>query len=186
MRARHAGRIWAVAGAMVAVALLAVGWFLLIGPQQSQTSALHSQTDAAHDQAAAQQGRLAELRKQEQDLPRYLAELETYRQALPAVPETPAFIRQLQTSGDATGVAVSGVAVGEPVAGEGVFTLPISLTAEGGTVQVERFLDELQRVQPRAVLVTRVSTTAPTDEATDQVSVAISLNAFIAPTVGGK
>jgi type IV pilus assembly protein PilO len=184
MNARHAGRIWAMAGTLAAVALLAVGWFLLIGPQQSQTRDLHDQTSAAHDQAASQQRRLAELRRQERDMPRYEAELAANRKALPAVPGTPAFVRQLQAAGDATGVLVSGVAVAEPIAEEGVFTLPIALTAEGGDTQLEAFLDELQTVQPRAVLVDTVSAAEASAEAPGQLIMTISLNAFVAPTIG--
>jgi type IV pilus assembly protein PilO len=175
-----------MAGVFAAVALLAVGWFLLIGPQQSQTRDLHDQTDAAHDEAAGLQRRLAELRRQERDMPRYEAELATSRKALPAVPGTPAFVRQLQAAGDATGVSVNGVSVSEPTAKEAVFTLPISLTAEGDAGQVEGFLDELQRVQPRAVLLTAVSTTRAGEGTSDRLAVTISLVAFVAPTLGGK
>jgi type IV pilus assembly protein PilO len=184
MNAMHAGRTWAATGVLAAVALLAVGWFLLIGPQQSQTRDLHDQMSAAHDQAASQQRRLAELRLQERDMPRYEAELVASRKALPAVPGTPAFVRQLQAAGDATGVLVSGVAVAEPVAEEGVFTLPISLTAEGGDTQLEAFLDELQTVQPRAVLVDTVATGGATAESSDRLIMTVTLNAFVAPTIG--
>ena len=40
MRARHADRLWAIGGALGAVVLLAAAWFLLIGPQRSETAAL--------------------------------------------------------------------------------------------------------------------------------------------------
>ena len=186
MSARHASRIWAGAGAFAAVLLLAVGWFLLVAPQQSQTRELRDQTTAAHDQAASQQRRLVELRRQERDMPRFAAELAADRKALPAVPGTPAFVRQLQAAGDATDVSVSGVTVGDPVSEDAVFVLPISLTAEGGARQIEAFLDELQRVQPRAVLIDTVTTGQGGEGSTDLVTLTVSLNAFVAPTVGGK
>jgi Tfp pilus assembly protein PilO len=194
MRARHAARIWALTGLFVALALGAVGWFLVLGPQRAQTASLRDQVTASQDQAIVLQRRLAELKRQQADLPRYKAELAANRRALPAVPGTPDFVRQLQAAGDAAGLEVTGVAVGEPAdeAGTGIFAMTITLNAEGGVTAIDRFLDQLQRVQPRAVLIETASVTEASDEDEDDedevstYTLALGMEAFVAPSVGGK
>jgi type IV pilus assembly protein PilO len=180
--------MWAVAGVFAAAALLVVGWFLFIGPQQSETRALRDQVTAAHDQTASLHRRLIELRRQKEDMPRYEAELAANRKALPATPNTPDFVRQLQAAGDAVDVSVSGISVGEPAdeKGSGVFTVSVTLDATGSATQLEAFLDQLQRVQPRAVLVNTATVSKAGDEETTDLLLNAGLDVFVAPTVGGK
>ncbi|HEU5110613.1 MAG TPA: type 4a pilus biogenesis protein PilO [Micromonosporaceae bacterium] len=188
MATRHAARIWALAGVLAGAALILIGWFLLIGPQRAETGSLHERVTASEDQAIVLQRRLTELREQAEQLPRYRAELAANRKALPAVPDTPDFVRDVQAAGEQTGVAVTGVNVGEPTsgseddpaAGTGVFTLPITLTCQGSASQIQSFLDQLQRERPRAVLIKAVAL-SPAGEDGDALSANLRLDAFVAP-----
>jgi type IV pilus assembly protein PilO len=192
MRARHADRIWVVGGLLAATMLLAVGWFLLIGPQHARAGALDAQTQAAQAGVAVQQQRLTELRRQQENLPQYVAQLAKARAALPSESGMPDFLRQLQVVGDETAVAVTTVTMARPVKVEGtktpVFALAVDLTAKGTTSRLDAFLDQLQRVQPRAVLITSVSTQADDGAGsfTGQVTAQVALDVFVAPTVGDK
>jgi hypothetical protein len=47
MGARHADRLWMIAGAAVIVLLAVVSWFLLINPEKSETTDLKAQTETA-------------------------------------------------------------------------------------------------------------------------------------------
>jgi Tfp pilus assembly protein PilO len=190
MRARHADRLWAVGGALGAVVLLAVGWFFFVGPQRSETSALREQAIAAQDRVSVLQRRLVELREQKADLPRYEAQLARQRQALPATDGMSDFLRELQAIGELTHVEVSGFIVGAPAQVTGVtgqvYALPIALTAAGTTDALNAFLDQLQRVQPRAVLITNANASAATEEdgsVTNDQTLALSLKAFVAPNL---
>jgi Tfp pilus assembly protein PilO len=188
MATRHLARIWALIGVLAAAALIGIGWFLLIGPQRAETRSLHDRVTASEDQAVVLQRRLTELRAQAAELPRYRAGLAANRKALPTVPDTPDFVRQVQAAGEQTGVAVTSVSVGEPTAGEGeqaaaaggVFTLPITLTCQGTANQLQSFLDQLQRDRPRAVLVKSVAL-SPAGEDGDVFSANLRLDAFVAP-----
>jgi hypothetical protein len=193
MATRHLARIWALVGVLAAVALILIGWFLLIGPQRAETQSLRERVTVSEDQAVVLQRRLTELRAQAAELPRYRAELATNRKALPTVPDTPDFVREVQAAGEQTGVAVTSVSVGEPAAGTagapaaggstaavpGVFTLPIALTCKGSANQLQAFLDQLQRERPRAVLVRTVSLAA--GEGGNEFAANLQLDAFVAP-----
>ena len=153
---------WLGGGVAGAVALLAIGWFLLIGPQNSETTSLNDQTSTEQDRADTIQRRVAELRDQERNLPIYQAQLATGRQALPATPGLPDFLRLLQSAGDASGVSVSGVSVGGGGSAEAprtvLYSVPITLTVTGGNAtKVNLFIDQLRLVQPRAVLIISVN-----------------------------
>jgi Tfp pilus assembly protein PilO len=190
MRTAHADRLWAIGGAVAAVAMLAVGWFFLIGPQYEETSRLRDDAVQARSQLPALQHRLVELRKQNEDLPQYLAQLERDRRALPTTAELSDFLRELQMAGDAVGVAVSGLTVGAPTqvtaGGTQAYALPINLTAGGTTAKLNQFLDQLQQVQQRAVLINNASIapSAETGSLGGAATLSLNLQVFVAPPAG--
>ncbi|GIH89967.1 type 4a pilus biogenesis protein PilO [Planobispora siamensis] len=185
MFAGRMDRIWALGGILVAAILLVVGWFFLISPQLAETDRLQGETETAHVRAATLQSRLSQLKRENADLPRYRAELEAARQALPTTAESEQFLRQLQTAGEATGVDVGTVAVGAPAvveaAGVKMHSLPVALTATGGTVALDEFLDQLQQVQPRAALIDDVTVQEGGEEADSKTGLNVNLKIFVAP-----
>jgi Tfp pilus assembly protein PilO len=179
-------RLWALGGVLTAVALCVAGWFLLINPQHEQAESLRGQADAAGIRLITLQRRLTDLRKQSSDVDRYRAELERDRQALPTTPDLADFLRELQTAGTGTGVSVSGVIVGSansvPVGSGQISSLPVTLTASGAVAKLGTFLDQLQQVQPRAVLVTGVSVVPEGQSAsfTGTVTLTLTMQIFVA------
>jgi len=193
MGARHADRLWMIAGAAVIAVLAAVSWFLLISPEKTETDDLRAQTETARSQAVNIRKRIATLKKQSADLGKLKATLAGYQDALPADSGVPAFLRQLQAAGTDLDVDVSGITVSSPAELEnvpGVWALPIQLTAEGSAEQLGTFLDELQGAdQKRAVLIESANLTSAqaddtaADEA-EELSVSLAVKAFVAPPVG--
>jgi Tfp pilus assembly protein PilO len=190
MRTGRAGRLWALGGALIAASLLAIGWFFFISPQNARTSSLNDEAATVRTRTTILQRRLVELRQQNSDLPRYRARLESDRGALPTTSDLSDFLRGLQTIGDNAGVSVTALTVGAPAqvtaAGTQVYALPISLTATGTTAKVDRFLDQLQQGQPRAVLIGRAELDAgdkskPLDSA---VGLTLHFQVFVAPPAG--
>lgn len=162
MRARHADRIWKIAGATVIVLLAVAGWFLLIGPKYAERDAVKNQTDATQTQLMTLRNRINQLKKQQSQLTALQAALAQKQTALPSDSGLPDFLNQLQRSGTATDVNVTGITVGAPVQQANltaVWALPITLTADGSTANLERFLTSLQTGHARAVLIESASLT---------------------------
>lgn len=193
MGARHADRLWMIAGAAVIAVLALVSWFLLISPEKTDTADLRAQTETAQAQAVDIRKRIATLKKQSANLGRLKATLAGYQDALPADSGVPAFLRQLQAAGTDLDVDVSGITVSSPSQLPnlpGVWALPIQLTAQGSAENLGTFLDELQGAdQKRAVLIESANlTSAQNDETaadgTGDLSVSLAVKAFVAPPVG--
>ena len=186
----HVDRRWMIGGALGAAVLLAVGWFFLIAPQNSQASTLRDQTAAAEQGVTILQQRLVELRKQQVDLPRYEEELARDRQALPSTSGMSDFLRELQGAGSRTGVSVSGITVAAPsqltTATNPTHVLPITLIATGPDANMRLFLDLLQHGPARAVLINTVNA-VPSDPAGTlggSVTVTLDMHAFVAAPAG--
>lgn len=182
MRTRHADRLWIIGGVVGALLLVTLSWFLAISPTNADADNLREQTATTETQLSVLRTRLADLKQQEQNLPTYRATLKTHQDALPKDSGVPDFLRKLQESGDAVRVTVSAVSVGTPVpntAVPAVFDLPISVTAEGDPGDLGLFLDRLQRVQPRVVLIESANMTA--SDTAGRTSISITLKAFVAP-----
>jgi Tfp pilus assembly protein PilO len=181
-------RLWIIGGALGAVLLLAIAWFFLISPRNGEIAALRDQAQAAHGRLTPLTDRLAQLRAENTELPRYQAELKRDREALPTTPETAAFLRSLQAAGEATNVTVGGLNVGAPTqvtaAGATMLALPVTVTAGGGADGIDKFLNELQRVHPRAVLVNRLAMTSSDPKAVGVYNITLTTQVFVSPPSG--
>lgn len=159
-------RLWTFGALAGAVALSALAWFLLIGPQRAETVNVEEQTATAQGQAIVEQRKLAKLNAEFAEKEKYTAELATNLQALPTAAATGDLLRELQSAGDRAGVSVTSLSAGSPTElknSPGVASVTITISAAGQLEKLQRFLDQVQRVQPRAMLVFNVSF-APNDD----------------------
>ncbi|WP_030176847.1 type 4a pilus biogenesis protein PilO [Spirillospora albida] len=174
-------RLWVLGGALVAAALLALGWLLFIGPQRAETDEVRAAATAAGDRADVLQRRLNQLRTQNAELPAYRTRLAGARAALPATPAMSQFLRHVEAAADATGMSVGGVTVGTATgaaAGDAqAMSVPVVVNATGTAAAQVRFLDRLQNEQPRAVLITSVNV-VPKDDESDRADLSVSLQVF--------
>jgi Tfp pilus assembly protein PilO len=189
-RMRGADRLWTAGGITVALALAALSWVFLISPQNTETAGLRDEIDQVNDRVVVLQARLAQLRKENENLDARKAELAARRKALPTSTGLSDFLRELQTTGEQTGVSVTAVSASTAgttrVAGAEMQVLPLTLTVNGGFDGQVAFLDQLQQVQPRAVLIIGANM-VPTDNAESlagAVTVTLSVQIFVAVQAG--
>ncbi|HET9516406.1 MAG TPA: type 4a pilus biogenesis protein PilO [Actinoplanes sp.] len=190
MGIRHADRLWMVGGVIATALLIAVSWFLLISPQRTQIDEFRAQQETTETQLVVLKRRLSELEDENKKLPQYRATLKRNQQALPVDSGVPDFLRQLQDSGELAGITVTGLTVNAPeqVTGTNVYSLPINVTAEGTADELHRFLDQVQQVQPRAVLIGSAGMASGADSETSgagtPLTMTLDLKAFVAPEAG--
>ena len=172
-------RLWLLGGVLVIIVIVALTYLLAIKPVYDDRALKQDQVDDAgvqlvnlrHDLAALQ----AEAKKQDT----YTAELKSRQVALPSSYDVPNFLRQLQASGLAVDVAVTGVGVGAPsLVNEDskVVEVPITLTATGTAANLSKFLVRLQNVQSRAVLVMSLNFGEP--QRSGNVAATVTVSAF--------
>jgi Tfp pilus assembly protein PilO len=180
-------RLWVFGGAFAAVAVVVLSWLLLIGPQRGQTGTLHEQTEAARGDLIPLQHKLADLKARSEKLPEYKAALARSRLALPTEAGVSDFLRSLQTLGGTTRVGVQGLIVGVPAKITGVtpavYAMPMTVSATGPVANLVKFVDQLQIVQPRAVLIGSVNF-APIGANANfdgSLTLTLAMQAFLAP-----
>lgn len=165
-------RLWLGGGAMAAVVVAAAGWFMLISPELSSASSLHQQTDAAQLQNSMLQAKTAKLKEQSDNLTALTATLRAAVDALPLDNGLPDFTRQVSAQAKAAKVSLSGISVGtigpaalgaaaavpgaagDPSAVGKLYSIPITMIANGSYAHELQFLKELQTTGPRRALVT--------------------------------
>jgi Tfp pilus assembly protein PilO len=203
-------RLWLVSGGLIAFVMLLIGYFFFISPQRSDTASVNDAVATARQQNAVLQARLDALNEQNKDLAKYQAEQAALEQALPSTSDISDFLRTLQSLGNATltdvtaltvgqpvaitpvaaaqpssspgAVATSAPAVNAPVATSSVYGLPITATVTGSANALTKFLDQLQAVQPRAVLISDIELAQSADSATPGAfSLSLTMKAFVAP-----
>lgn len=205
------GRTWKLAGAAGTVLVLLAGWFLLISPQRQQAADLADEMSTAQLNVARLTSRLADLRRDQGDMARYVQQLADDRAALPATPGLADLLRQLEAAGGATGFVLTSMAAGQPevVAGAGsapagsqpagsqpagsrpaaggrlvgqtVFSIPITLAGMGSASVLEQFLDQIQTIQPRALLISSVNEKSSAADGGDAMTLQLTLMAFVLP-----
>lgn len=164
---------WVVLSAVTSLAVLALGWFLLVAPQRHQAADLHAQQASAESENDGLRTKLSVLRSEADKVGEQQAQLDSIARQIPDVPGQPDLVRALQQAATGAGVQLVTVAPGAlqaavsatsptstgSAASTGTSSLqamPVSITAAGTYFQVQQFLAALEQL-PRALRVTNVS-----------------------------
>lgn len=196
-------RIWLVGGALIALVILALGWFVLIAPERSSAADRRTQTANIEQQNALLQARTQSLREKSKNLPTYTASLRAALAALPYDGALPSFTRELNAHAKANRVFLSSVTVGgvtpvvaaAPTAGATsptptpsgeLLQLQVTLQSEGALSDQLAFLAAVRTDGPRRVLVTSTQLspttgTSKTASVNQSSTMTTQLTAFSAP-----
>lgn len=124
-------RVWLGGGAVAAALIVAIAWFMFIGPELSSTSGLHAQAATTRQQNTLLQLKLKSLETKRTQLGKYTTSLKTALESLPVDSGLPAFTRQLTAQARAAGVDLFSVSAGgvTPVAA----AAPVAPTPDAAT-----------------------------------------------------
>jgi len=175
-------RKWVTLTAVLAVALLAAGWFLLISPQRSQAADLNAQAASVEASNASLEAQIKTLKLQQKQLPKWQAQLAELRTQLPATPALVSLIRTLSDEADKSGVKLVSLSPATPVTmvaptatADAAVTPTVGLTpgalaamdlqlqVTGGYFEVQRYVNRLERLD-RAFLVLGLNIAEPDGE----------------------
>ncbi|MEO5832171.1 MAG: hypothetical protein ABIR83_02240 [Nakamurella sp.] len=173
--------------------ILAVGWFVVIGPVRDEAASTRTQIESAQLQNSVFEARNAKLKAQNDDVVALRGSLAGTLAELPADGGLPSFTRQLSAQAAAHSVSLTSVVVGAssavvgsegavvaaPVAAAdatvaapaavaaatGLMQTTVTIAASGLGRDLTGFLSDIQVAGPRRALVTATQV-APTDAAT--------------------
>jgi type IV pilus assembly protein PilO len=166
----------AVAGA-VAVAVVLLFFLFILKPKFGQISEVRDQIAAEQQQTQTLRIRLNQLRAAQRNQVETTARLAAINRALPANPDLPSLIRQLQDAATRSGMDLLSIAPSPPAKLEnatGIDVVSVNLQLTGGFFRLESFLTRLEDL-PRVVEVTSISVAPTTDQATGLTSLATTI-----------
>lgn len=109
-------RKWTLLAAVLVVAIVAAGWFLLVSPKRSEAAALRADAASREDANARLEQQIQVLQAQQLELPKQRAELATMRKQIPDNPALPSLVRDLTKAGRDTGATIDSLAPSVPEA----------------------------------------------------------------------
>jgi Tfp pilus assembly protein PilO len=124
----------AIAG-LLALVMLAAGWFMLVSPQRSKAAGFRADAAQTRSASSALQTQLALLKAQAKQLPKQQARLHAIAVKVPSNPAEPALVRLLTKAAKDAGVDLSSIAPATPTlveSGPAAVTTPASGTTTGG------------------------------------------------------
>jgi len=183
MGALRTDRVWLLGGLLAIVLLGIGGWFLLVRPKHVDRDNVRAQAGDAQVELTTLNKQLAKLKADQAQLGTLTAKEQVYQRALPSASTQgqTAFLNALQDLGTAENVVVGGLTQGgeQPSATLPiVMELPITLTATGTADHLSAFLNRLQAVQPRALLITTASLSGEGASASGPMTLSLGLKAF--------
>ena len=107
-------RLWAIVGAAGAALIVAVGYFFFISGEKSSTADLLSQAADAQTQAAVSHAKVAELRKDNEKLAKYKAQLAELEKAIPTGASTAQFVSDMQRLGQQANLKITAINITPP------------------------------------------------------------------------
>ena len=194
-------RKWTLATTLVAIAILVVGWFLLIAPKRAEVADLQTQTTAQEGANSALETELAVLKQQNKELPEKQAELAALQTKIPQTPELPTYIREMQDIGRQAGVAFTsftpatpvqlGGAVGTPATATGALTpgqlaaVDVEMVVTGSYFEITKYMNELE-TSSRYTLVSGYTIADENVESTDagsaDLTATVNARIYLAPS----
>lgn len=147
-------RSWLVGGALGALVLLALGWFLVVSPKRSQAAAVRDETATQESANTVLRQQIAMLQAQAKGLVAKQAALQEVGRRVPPEPQLPALVRNLTGVHDRSGADIISITPAAPVSavptvpGAAAYsTIPVTLQVAGDYAQLTLFLDELERLE---------------------------------------
>jgi Tfp pilus assembly protein PilO len=133
----------------VAVAFIAVGamWVLVVGPKRSQANAFGAQISSARASLTSAEGQLSSARESERSYRAEVRALSRLSSALPANDGVPQLLRQISALAGGHSVDFQEISLssGSPTTA-GFNTLQLTFSFKGGYVQLQNFLDALDKL----------------------------------------
>lgn len=187
MGTRRPDRVWIAGGLVISAAIAASGWFLLIAPETQARAESHQLLEDAQIQQSVLRNRLASLQEASQHTDELRAELAAATAGVPDRHDMEGLTRQLTAQAEATGVTISTISPGAPVAlatpsenvtttdtsedpaegtgddsgsGPSLFGIDVTVVADGAIDQLRSFLATVEQTGPRLVLLTDATLTA--------------------------
>lgn len=107
-------RQWSTFTAVGVLAVLALGWFMLVSPQRSHAADLRTQAASQQQSNDMLRSQVAALRAQQKDLPKEQARLAQIAIKIPDNPALPSLIRSLSDAADGAGVDLGSLSPAQP------------------------------------------------------------------------
>ncbi|SRR5581483_1325460 len=181
------GRTAVVLSAITVVAVILVGWFVLVSPQKSKASDLDVKISAAETQLADDEALL-----QTENKAKTRAALLAATRALPDTPESSNILRQLSSIVAASQVELDSIGPGAVATTGGAQPYPLALSVKGRYFALQKFLRLLRqsadvvgdKITGKGRLYSVDSITfggsgaAPSGGSTGLITASISLNAY--------
>lgn len=170
-------KLWIVIAAVLGVGVLAMGWFLGVSPKLDEMYAANEQRASVEAQNRLHEARVAELKKQFEQIDELKEELSALQVALPRGDELSTFLGQLHELEASSGVvltrfvasdgqryaAAAGATTDALVTKDNFIAITIDLNVRGTREQVIDFLSDLQYGK-RLFLVTKLTVAQDTGE----------------------
>jgi hypothetical protein len=125
--AANYGRLVTLVGGIIGVALIALGWFVILSPLLDRVGELDAQRAQIEAQNEVERTLLAEMKAQYENLDELVAELEELRVSVPGDQDLRAFFDHVAAAAGDAGVVLNGVSV------EGALPF-VAAAVEGGVV----------------------------------------------------
>lgn len=199
MRART---LWGLGGVLGFIAILAIGWFLIVSPMFGALATSERQRGDVELQNAALQTAISEL--QQVDVGGLESELRGLRRAVPGSVDEPGIISQVEAAASASGAVLASVTFQPPalfgvtpdasvalpidpadvqaVSGAGMLVVQMSLAVIGDRAQVLAFADAIQRGE-RLYLVPSIAFGSSGEDGA--LSATVSAMTFVLPVPPG-
>jgi len=189
-----------VVGSLCLVAVAALGWTFVVGPETSTVSETHAQVDAARAQNATLVQQLGELKGQQAEVRKTRAVAVELAAKFPPTADQPGLFEQVTAAAVAAGIgpdgvttlaptppmigsATGGVSADQPEVGSGTLaTQDVTVSVTGSYDQTQRLLENLEHM-PRAYLITSVALAGSGEDTDSTFTTTIAGHMYVMPPI---
>ncbi len=171
-----------IAGVLVCVLVLALGYFFIISPAKKAVDDTQTQIDNTQQQIQIEQNKAVQLKQYQQDPQQFTRQIDALKERLPENVQLSDVINQIDHAAEEAGLDFSSVKPANPVSSGNFFSVDLEMVLNGRYFNLVEFFNHIEKL-PRTVKVVKLSIVED-DDTLPYLEITLTAKAFFTSSTG--
>jgi len=182
MKVRIGGGVWIIAGIIISLVVLALGFFLLIQPQRNSISDIDAEIEDIEVSIQNEENRLVQLKQYEKDPNQFLRQIDVLKERIPETVELADIIQQIDHAAEEAGLDFYSFTPTTPVAAGNYYVVTCEAIFNGRYFNLVEFFNHIERL-PRSIKVVSLAL-SESDDGLPYLTITITFRAYFTTEQG--
>ncbi len=182
MRLKITPTLQLIAGVVVCLLVLALGYFFIVSSAKKGVSDKQQQIDITQQQIQTEQNRAVQLKELQKDPQQFLRQIDALKERLPENVQLSDIINQIDHAAEESGLDFFSVTPSNPVSSGSYYSLDLQLVLNGRYFNLVEFFNHIEAL-PRTIKVVKLAI-VENDDTLPYLQITLTARAFFSSATG--